>query len=82
MKINVTPTSISSRASINKKLFDELGEAGEKWLKETNERICPIMEEQTKKLSEIMGKKFGFTVSEAHAGDEADFSDFLKEMFT
>ncbi|MCM1224063.1 MAG: hypothetical protein NC548_57385 [Lachnospiraceae bacterium] len=80
ISIEVTATSISCKSEGNKKLIEDIG--GQEWLKETQEKIAPIMSEQTTKFAELMGKKFGFSFSKDSQKDGGDpIDEFLKGFF-
>lgn len=78
VSIQVSATSISCHSEGNKKLIEDIG--AQEWLKETQDRIGPIMAEQTTKFAELMGKKFGFSFSEPHKS-ETRIDDFLSKLF-
>lgn len=78
IRIEVSPVSITCHTSGNRKMIDDLG--AEEWLKETQEKIKPIMEEQTTKFAELFSKKFGIeTMPATHEARE--FSEFLDGLF-
>ena len=78
VSIQVSATSISCHSEGNKQFIEDIG--AQEWLKETQERIEPIMAEQTTKFAELMGKKFGFSFSEPHKS-ETGIDDFLSKLF-
>lgn len=78
IKIEVSPISISCHTSGNRKMIEDLG--AEEWLKETQEKIEPIMKEQTTKFAELFSKKFDIeTIPATHEARE--FSEFLDGLF-
>lgn len=74
VSIEVTPVSISAHMSGNKAMIKDLG--AEEWLRETEEKIRPIMTEQTTKFAQIFSDKFGCEMSDGT--DKA--TDILKEL--
>lgn len=78
VSIELSATSISSSVRGNKALIKDLG--AEDWFKETEERITPIMKEQTKKFAEIFSKKFPCEYLDA-SDIPSGFSDFLDKIF-
>ena len=78
VSIQITPTSISCHSEGNKRIIEDIG--GQEWLKETQEKIAPIMEEQTAKFAELVGKKFGLSFGETHKSS-GGMEDILKELF-
>lgn len=79
--IQVSVTSVSCHSEGNKELIEDVG--GQEWLKETHERIAPIMAEQTTKFVELLKKRFGisFKTEEQTAKSEIRFDEFLMELF-
>lgn len=78
VRIEVSPVSISCHTSGNRKMIEDLG--AEEWLKETQEKIEPIMKEQTTKFAELLSKKIGCeTIQATHEARE--FSEFLDGLF-
>lgn len=78
ISIQVTPISISCHTEGNKRLIEDVG--GQEWLKETQEKIAPIMAEQTTKFAELLEKKFGLSFGEVHKPGSG-VNEFLKELF-
>lgn len=80
VSIEVSPTSISCHSEGNKQLIEDVD--GQEWLKETQEKIAPIMAEQTTKFSELLKKKFGLSFSsEPRKASENPIDDILKGLF-
>ncbi len=59
ISIEVSTTSVSCHTKGNRKLIEDVG--GMEWFKETQERIEPIISEQTAKFAELLQKKFGLS---------------------
>jgi hypothetical protein len=78
VSIELSATSLSSSVSGNKALIRDLG--AEDWFKETEERIAPIMKEQTIKFAEIFSKKFHCDYVDI-LDNPSDFHDFFEQNF-
>ena len=57
-EIRISPENFSCVTKTNKIFIGELGKAGIEWFDETNNRLEPIMREQSLKLCEILKEKF------------------------
>lgn len=79
-EVVVTPTSISCSSSGNKAFLEDI-DGGMDWADETSNLIKDIMTEQTRKLADLMKKKFGFDAVEVESASEDGFADFLKNLF-
>lgn len=85
VSINLTPVGVESHSQANRKLIEKLH--AEKWLEETNEKISPIITEQTKKFVKLLKEEFGFEEEEAEVekkekepAKEQDISDLFVEF--
>ncbi|MBD5464067.1 MAG: hypothetical protein HDR24_13615 [Lachnospiraceae bacterium] len=80
VSIEVSATSVSCHTRGNRKLIEDVD--GLEWFKETQERIEPIMSEQTTKFAELLQKKFGLSFAKEPKTDGPSFEDLLKQLFS
>lgn len=82
VKITLTPQGISSSIEASKKMIEDFH--AEEWLKETQEKLDPIMKEQTRKFAELFKAKFHLEMREVENPNDPmpDFlADMLRELF-
>ncbi len=78
VSIQVSPTSVLCKSEGNKQIIEDVG--GQEWLKETQDKVAPIMEEQTTKFAELLKKRFGLSFEEIPK-PSTTIEDFLKEVW-
>lgn len=77
VKITLTPQGISSSIEASKRIIEDFH--AEEWLKETQEKLDPIMKEQTRKFAELFKEKFHLEMREVENPSDP-MPDFLAEM--
>lgn len=78
VKISLTPQGISSGIEADRRIIDDLH--AREWLKETQDKLEPIMKEQTRKFAELFKEKFHLNMREVENPNDEYMPDFLIDM--